>query len=291
MAFEVYENGICRIEQMEYPVVGFGTYPLKNEICSMAVTQAIKLGYRIIDTATKYKNFEPIGEALKSLDRHHFYIISKAWHNAHHSEGLNDDIKTTLKQLNTPYLDAYLLHWPNSQIPIEETLLAMEELRIKGLIRHIGLSNVTVNHLKRALEVKIPISWVQVEMHPFYYDHELLDFCQKHSITVQAWRPLNLGRISEDKLLSKIGEKYEKTPCQVSIKWILQHGCIPLPGSKNENHMQQNLDMMNFSLSKEEIQEIDQRALTGTRFRLTEEHELGFVDEFDFSYKECWPKQ
>ena len=135
----------------------------------------------------------------------------------------------------------------------------------------------------------MPISWVQVEMHPLFYEPELLEFCRNNLITVQAWRPLNLGRISEDKLLAKLGEKYGKTASQVALRWILQHGCIPLPGSKKETHMQQNLDIMNFSLSDNDMHEINQRAKAGTRFRLTLEHGLGFADEFDFSYEECWP--
>ena len=109
----------------------------------------------------------------------------------------------------------------------------MEALRIKGLMRHIGLSNVTVNHLKRALEVKVPISWVQVEMHPLYYDAELLDFCRKYSITVQAWRPLNLGLIREDKLLSRIGKKYGKNSLSggYSVDFTYEQ-CWPRNGEK-----------------------------------------------------------
>jgi diketogulonate reductase-like aldo/keto reductase len=192
--------------------------------------------------------------------------------------------------LQTDYLDAYLIHWPNSKISIEKTFAAMEELRQEKKIRHIGLSNVSVNHLKKALEIGVPITWVQVEMHPYFFDKELLDFCSKHAIAIQAWRPLNLGSVREDVLLQEIGRKYEKTACQVALRWIVQHGCIPLPGSKNEKHIRENLDILNFVLTEDDMDEIDQRALRGTRFRLTEEHGLGFSDELDFTYEECWPK-
>jgi methylglyoxal/glyoxal reductase len=290
MAIEVHSNGTCQIDNVEYPAVGFGTYPLKDKTCSTAVDQAAQSGYRIIDTATFYGNFEPIGHVLKKFGRHNFYIISKVWPDAHTPDRLNEDLKRTLKQLQTNYLDAYLLHWPNSKVSIEDTLQAMEKLRSNGSIRHIGLSNVSVNHLKRALELKIPITWVQVEMNPYFYDPELLEFCKANSITIQAWGPLGRGIISEDALLTEMGKKYGKTASQVAIRWIIQNGCIPLPGSKNSNHIQQNIEIMDFTLSQEEMQVINKRACLGKRERITADAGVGFTDEFDFSYEECWPK-
>lgn len=291
MAIQVHSNGKCRIENVEYPAVGFGTYPLKGKVCKTAVEEAAKLGYRIIDTATFYENLSPIGTALKNCGRQNFYVISKVWPNAHEKERLQADLQRTLKQLQTDYLDAYLLHWPNSKVSIEETLAAMEELRVKKLIHHIGLSNVTVNHLKRALELNIPISWVQVEMNPFFYDPQLLEFCRKHSITVQAWAPLARGRIINDPLLMDIGKKYKKTASQVALRWILQHGCLPLPGSQHKTHMQQNIEVLDFALSQEDMETINRRAANGKRERLTADARLGFCDEFDYSYEQCWPKQ
>lgn len=192
---------VCRIEGREYPAVGFGTYPLTGKICIDAVIQAISCGYRIIDTATYYNNFDSIAKALSKQERQEFYLISKVWPDQHSPENLRKDLALTLESLQTDYLDAYLLHWPNSKIPIGKTLIAMDELRKNKKIRHIGLSNVTVNHLKKALEVDVPITWVQLEMHPNYYDPKLLEFCKDHSIIVQAWRPLNLGSIIKDEIL------------------------------------------------------------------------------------------
>lgn len=211
------------------------------------------------------------------------------WHDSLSPEKLYNDLHQTLEELQTDYLDAYLIHWPNSAIPIDQTLKAMDKLRREKKIRHIGLSNVTVNHLRKVLAVGVPITWVQVEMHPHFYDKELLDFCSEHSIVVQAWRPLNLGDMREEEILAKIGKKYEKTACQVALQWIMQHGCLPLPGSQNKEHILENLDVMDFSLSNEEMEKINDRASKGKRFRLTLDHGLDFADEFDFSYNECWP--
>jgi diketogulonate reductase-like aldo/keto reductase len=291
ITLEIDGKGTCQIEGMRYPAIGFGTYRLKDEICFKAVSQAAELGYRIIDTATYYGNFIPIGKALKRLNRKNFYVISKVWPDAQTPERIKEDITTTLNQLQMTDIDAYFIHWPNSTIPIEETLHTMEDLRLKGFIRHIGLSNVTVNHLKRALELKIPILWVQVEMNPLFYDSELLAFCQDKSIGVQAWAPLSRGRISEDAMLNRIGQKYGKTASQIALKWIVQHRCIPLPASKNRSHMSQNLAIENLMLSREEMEEIDKRAKIGQRKRITPEAGMGFIDEFDFSYEQCWPKR
>jgi diketogulonate reductase-like aldo/keto reductase len=211
------ERGMCKIDGMDYPIIGFGTYPLTDKVCITAVGQAIKAGYRIIDTATYYENFDSISEALKHQDRSSYYIISKVGPDSQSAEDLCEDLAVTLKQLQTNYLDAYLLHWPNSRIPIEETLTTIEMLRRENKIRHIGLSNVTVNHLTRALAIGIPITWVQIEMHPYFLDGELLNFCKNHSIVVQAWRPLDLGHVREDAVLTEIGKKYGKTACQVAI--------------------------------------------------------------------------
>ncbi|HSX25887.1 MAG TPA: aldo/keto reductase [Chlamydiales bacterium] len=283
-------KGVCKIEGVDYPIVGFGTWALTGDICTMAVRDALEAGYRMIDTATMYKNFEGIAKALKGHDPRRLYIISKVWHDHLRPGDLRKDLHQTLERLQIDYLDTYYIHWPNSQVPIEETLGAMDELRKAGKIRHIGLSNFTVNHLKKVLEVKVPITWVQVEMHPHFYDGAFHHFCKNHGIAVQAWRPLNYGLIKDDAMLASIGKKYGKTPSQVSLRWIVQHECLPLPGSKNKAHLRENLDILDFALSKEEMQKLDQRALSGTRFRTGAENQLGFDDEFDFSYEQCWPK-
>jgi diketogulonate reductase-like aldo/keto reductase len=280
------EKGVCRIEKREYPLVGYGSY---LQMHAETVDTAAKNGYRIIDTATYYKNFEGIAEAFKEWNRKDFYIISKVWRDEQQPDDLRKDLERALEQLQMDYIDAYLLHLPNSEIPIEKTLTAMEELRRAKKIRHIGLSNVSINHIKRALEVGVPITWVQNEMHPHFYDPQLLAFCKAHGIGVQAWAPLGRGRLSRDPFLAETGKKYGKTAAQVAIRWIVQHGCIPLPGSKNPLHIQENSDIWDFELTKEEMEAIDKTASQGERERFKKEV-FGFEDEFDFSYEECWPK-
>lgn len=288
---EVFSDGIICIDGIKYPAVGFGTFPFKGEICFNAVMSACEFGYRIIDTATYYQNFEPISDILQQYSRSDFYVISKVWHNSHTRQLLREDLSITLERLQTSYLDAYFLHWPNSKVSIEESLCTLEQFRKNNQIRHIGLSNVTVNHLKRALELNIPITWIQVEMNPFYYDPELLLFCRNNGILLQAWGPLGRGRINDDDILVNIGRKHKKTPSQIAIKWIIQHGCVPLPGSKTPKHIKENIDIFDFLLTKEEMDMIDTRALIGQRERVSLDMGVGFADEFDYTYEQCWPRR
>ncbi|MFS8563427.1 MAG: aldo/keto reductase [Rhabdochlamydiaceae bacterium] len=282
------KSGMCQIDGVSYPMIGFGTYPLTGHICTQAVKEALEAGYRVIDTATRYSNFEAIAQALKDVDRGDVYIISKVWHDMLQPENVRLDLEKTLEQLQIEYLDTYLIHWPNSQVPIDKTLRAMEELRQDKKIRHIGLSNVSFNHLKKALAVGVPISWVQVEMHPYFCDFELLKLCKEKCIAVQAWSPLGRGRICDDALIAKIAKKYGKTPAQLALRWIIQHLCMPLPSSTKAKHIHENKEIADFFLAIEEMQEIDQRAKMGERKRIMKE-KAGFTDEFDFSYEECWP--
>lgn len=176
------------------------------------------------------------------------------------------------------------------RFPLEETLQAMDNLRKQGKIRHIGLSNVIVAHLERALELNIPIAWVQVEMNPLFCDEPLLLFCQEKRINIQAWGPLRRGRL-EDPLIAEIGKKYGKSSAQIALRWILQRGCIPLPGSRNPQHMRENLEITDFVLTKDEMRTIDQKARSGERERVPVAMGVGFTDEFDYTYEQCWPKR
>lgn len=282
---------LLTLNAKDLPPIGYGTWPYQGKDCEKKVEEALRLGYTILDTATYYDNFEGIAEAIQGKKRESLTLISKVWPGDQSPSDLKRDLEATLKRLNTPYIDIYLLHWPNSAIPIKETLEAMEELRSAGKIREIGVSNFTINHLKKILALNIPISWNQIELSPQFYDPEILAFCHEHGIGVQAYSPLGRGNLAEDSLLTRIGSKYGKTPAQVALRWTLQHDAVPLPGSGNPKHMAENLAVYDFELTQEEMDEINARAKNGKRNRIVAEQKLGYVDEFDFSYEECWPEE
>jgi len=282
---------LLTLNARDLPPMGYGTWPYQGKECRKKVEEALRLGYTILDTATYYDNFEGIAEAIKGKKREDLTLISKVWPSDQSPSDLKRDLEATLKRLNTSYIDIYLLHWPNSAIPIKDTLEAMEELRSSGMIREIGVSNFTINHLKKITALNIAISWNQIEFSPQFYDPELLAFCHEHGIGVQAYSPLGRGNLREDPLLTRIGSKYGKTPAQVALRWTLQHDALPLPGSGNPKHMAENLAVYDFELTQEEMDEIDARAKNGKRNRIIAEQKLGYVDEFDFSYEECWPEE
>lgn len=282
-------KGTCHIEGNDFPAVGFGTYRLKGDESIEAIRRAVVTGYRILDTATYYENFKEIARAIRGYERRDLYLISKVWYDQQAPKDLRRDFERALNELETDFLDAYFLHWPNSHIPIEDSLNAMEELRKEGRLRHIGLSNVTVNHMRRALEVGVSIQWVQVEMNPNFFDPALIKFCSEHSIAVQAWAPLLRGGVSEDSLLKDISVIHKKTASQIALRWIIQHGVLPLPSSRSEAHLKENLEVTDFFLTPQEMERIDSRAGAGTRKRVSRQVQ-GLDDEFDYRYEQCWPK-
>ncbi len=289
MIFKISEDGRCTIDNQVLPVIGFGTYPLQEKVCEEAVKTALKTGYRIIDTATMYNNFNAISHILPNVERSELFLISKVWHDSQTEINLKSDLDLTLKALGLKYLDAYLLHWPNSNNPLKPIIEKLQNFMNEGLVRYIGLSNVNVNHIKRAIDKGMKISFVQNEMNPFFYDKNLLDFCHKNNIVVQAWAPLGRGRINQASQLLALGNKYKKTPAQIALKWIVQQGCIPLPGSKNSEHIKNNFEIHDFKLTNEDMNLISDKAQVGQRERVTLEMGFGFADEFDYKYKECWP--
>lgn len=287
--FNVKEDGKCVIDGSVYNFPAYGTYPLKEKVCYRSVKNALEVGYQIFDTATAYSNFHPISQALRNKKRDSVYLISKVWHDAHAPFRLHADLQKTLTELQIDYLDAYLLHWPNKTVMIDETMEALEAFKKQGLIRHIGVSNVAVSHLLRLAELGFRPLWVQVEMSPFFCDFDLLQYCQDNQIGFQAWAPIGRGRVSKCTFLSDLGNIYSKNPAQIALKWIVQHGCLPLAGSSDMIHIQQNLNIHDFVLTEEDMAKIDERARSGKRERFTQDSVLGIADEFDFSVQDCWP--
>lgn len=240
------------------PVIGLGTWQLVGSRCERIVSKAIELGYRHFDTAELYDNESEIGRAIAHHDRASLFLTSKV-----SSENLrpNDVIRActrSLERLGTSYLDLYLIHWPNDEIPIEETMDGMQYLVEEGLVRSIGVSNFDVGRLQEAMQAsEVPVCNDQVEYHPYRPRRELPQFCAEHGIALSAYSPLARGRIRHDPVLIGIGQKYGKSPAQVSLRWLLQKGAIVLPKAGSVEHLRANMDMDGWELTPEEMQEID----------------------------------
>jgi len=239
------------------PVIGFGTWRLKGEECFKAVSTALSIGYTHIDTAAVYGNEKEVGKAIKDLNRSKLFITSKVFYfNLKHDDVVKS-CEQTLNDLETDYVDLYLMHWPNKNIPLKETMAAMQELAEQGKIRSFGVSNFTVAHLKEAISIgNIPVCVNQIEYHPYLGQEDVLEFCRQNSIVVEAFCPNAQGKVIDDPVLQRIGRTYKRTAAQVSQKWLLQKGMVVLPKSRSEKHMKENLDMFGWELSEEDMKRI-----------------------------------
>jgi diketogulonate reductase-like aldo/keto reductase len=240
----------------EMPVLGLGTWQLSGSKCEETVAEAVDLGYRHIDTAEMYENEEEVGEGLKRADREDIFLTSKVAKSHLKKDDVIESCIRSLDKLKTDYLDMYLVHWPNDEIPLTETMDAMAELVDKGLTRSVGLSNFNVGRIKDAMAVsRVPISNLQIEFHPFTDRKDIPDFCRSEGIIITAYSPLARAKVFEDETIKEIAGKYSKTPAQVSLKWLVQNGHIVIPKASSKEHLLENADL-DWQLSQEDMDRI-----------------------------------
>mgnify|MGYP001045530802 CR=1 FL=1 len=239
---------------------GLGTWKLKRNSVVDPVKWALNKEYRLIDTATFYKNEQYIGQAIKEseIPRKEIFITSKVWDT---DQGYKNTLKAfekSLENLDTEYLDLYLIHWPRKKR--NETWKALEKLYSEGRVKAIGVANFAVHHLKELIEKYEVVPAVnQFELHPFDYSDEkdLIEFCRKNNIAVEAYSPLTHGRKLNHPKLKEIAEKYNKSPVQVLIRWSLQHDFICIPKSGSEAHIRENANVFDFKLSHADMKIIN----------------------------------
>jgi len=244
---------------VQMPRLGLGTYrSAQGGDVEGAVTYALKIGYRGIDTASMYKNEEGIGRAVadSSVPRKAIFIASKVWNDEQGYDATLAACERSLRRLGTDYLDLYLVHWPRPETA--ETWRAMERLLAEGTVRAIGVCNHLRHHLESLFDTaEMPPMVDQYEFHPWLQQPELLDWCEAHDVVVQAWAPLIRGRGAEVPELVKIGERHGKSPAQVTLRWILQHGVVTIPKSIHRERIAENADLYDFALSDDEMRAID----------------------------------
>ena len=241
------------------PQLGLGTWQLEGAACVRAVTTALELGYRHIDTAEVYGNESQVGEAIRTsgIPRKDLFLTSKVWYEHADKASLRRALISSLERLGTTYLDLYLLHWPTSAVPVEETVRALTELRDQGLIRALGVSNFGPENLDRAVRSSRYVAVNQVEFHPFLYQKELLEKCAEHGITITAYSPIARGAVKGNETLEAIGNAHGKTAIQVTLRWLLDKEVVVIPKASSQPHLEANLQVFDFSLSKKETAAID----------------------------------
>ena len=242
------------------PILGLGTFDLRGQGCIEAIKTAHGLGYTHFDTAAMYANHEQIGHALQeaNVNRADLFITSKVSRNDLRYDDVLSECNKALRQLQMDYLDLYLIHWPNNNIPLTETFRAFEKLVADDKVKNIGVSNFTVARLKRAMAAAdLPITVNQVEYHPYLNQEALLNFCQRNRIALTAYSPIAKGRVMTDSVLQEIGDVHSKTPVQVTLRWLIQKEIIAIPKASSEAHMVSNMDIFDWSLSEDEMQGIN----------------------------------
>lgn len=244
---------------VKMPWLGYGTYKAQGNGLKEGLKYALNIGYRLIDTAEMYQNEEEIGKAIEesNVPREELFITSKVWNT---NQGFDNTLKSfdsSLKKLQTDYLDLYLIHWPVSGKYLD-TWKALEKIYKEGRVKAIGVSNFLIHHLQDVINNCEIIPMVnQVEFHPYLLQGELLEFCKENKIQLEAWSPLMRGRVNAIREIQDIAKKHNKTPAQVVLRWDLQHEVVTIPKSVHEERIKENSDIFDFELSKEEMRIIN----------------------------------
>jgi diketogulonate reductase-like aldo/keto reductase len=253
---------------VKIPCIGYGTWQTPNgDVAIKAVEEAIKTGYRHIDTAAIYANEDSVGKAIKEsgIGRDKIFITSKLWNSSRGYDKTLAAFDETMKKLQLEYIDLYLIHWPaaigkteNWRNENAETWRAMEKLYEEGRIRAIGVSNFLSHHLEALLETaNVKMAVDQIEFHPGMRQEKTLEFCRQNDILVEAWSPLGTGRMLANKTLGRIAGHYGKSVAQLCIRWCLQNGVLPLPKSVTPSRIAENANVFDFEISSEDMKTID----------------------------------
>jgi len=245
---------------VKMPLLGLGVYKAnEGEEVERAVKTAIFSGYRSIDTAAVYENETGVGKAVREsgVPREEIFVTTKVWNTDQGYESTLQAFEVSRKKLGFEYIDLYLVHWPVKE-KYKATWKALEKLYHDGFVRAIGVSNFHVHHLEDLMadcEVKPMVN--QVEFHPLLTQSDLRQYCHGQGIQLEAWRPLMNGNLDHQALV-ELGEKYEKTPAQIVLRWDLQNGVVTIPKSVNAHRIKENAAIFDFELSPEDMEQISQ---------------------------------
>src|SRR4051812_48111336 len=261
------------------PAIGLGTWELRGRICARLVEQALRLGYRHIDTAQVYENEREVGDGLRAsgVRRDEVFITTKVWTSHFAPHDLERSAKESLNKLRLAEVDLLLLHWPNPQVPLAETLGALAHVKQLGMARHIGVSNFTVALIEQAIAAcPEPLVCDQVEYHPYLDQTKVREACARNGMALVAYSPVAKGRIKNDRALLRIGDRYRKSAAQVCLRWLVQQNVAAIPRTSKLERLSENFEIFDFELTDADMRLIsDMGSPTG---RLTD---FGFAPKWD----------
>ncbi len=250
------------------PIIGFGTYKSTEQEGIQSMRNALKIGYRMFDTAAKYDNEKEVGKSINEsgINRKEIIVTTKLWRENLGYEEAKKAFDKSLKKLGLNYIDLYLIHWPanaknysNWQKANSDSWRAMEELQADGKIKSIGVSNFWQEHLEVLFQTANVIPAVnQIEFHPGYWQPKLTQFCKKYDIKVESWSPLARGKVFGNEVLQSIAKKHNKSTAQICLRWIIQHETIVIPKSNTLKRIEENINIFDFKLSDGEMKQINE---------------------------------
>jgi 2,5-diketo-D-gluconate reductase B len=241
------------------PTLGFGTSRLLGAEAREGVAHALALGYRHVDTARAYENEAEVGAGLRAsgVPRSEVWLTTKVWQDQLRAPDVRRSAEASLRDLGTDYVDLLLVHWPNPDIPLAETLGALQTLRAEGKARHLGVSNFPPGLLREAFALQPDLVTDQVEYHPYLAQDALLGELRPRGAFLTAYTPLAKGAVLEDPVIREIAEAHGKSPVQVTLRWFLQQeGVAAIPKAASARHREANLAVFDFALSDDEMDRI-----------------------------------
>jgi 2,5-diketo-D-gluconate reductase B len=249
------------------PILGLGTWALRGRDCARLTEQAIRIGYRHIDTAQMYDNEREVGEGVRASGlRAEVMVTTKVQPTMLAPHDLERSVKESLARLHLDAIDLLLIHWPNPRVPLVETLGAMAKMKREGYTRQIGVSNFTVALLDEANKTSSEtLVCDQIECHPFLNQDKVISACRRHRMAVVAYSPIARGGAHGNKVLERIGKAHGKTAAQVCLRWLIQQGIVVIPRTSRVERLKENFDIFDFELSDAEMREIRGLAQSGGR--------------------------
>jgi 2,5-diketo-D-gluconate reductase B len=250
------------------PALGLGTWDLHGAVCAEVVDQALRLGYRHIDTAEMYGNETEVGEGLRAsgVAREEAFITTKVWPDHLAPAALERAAKASLARLRLADVDLLLIHWPNPRIPLADTIGALCRMKEAGVARNVGVSNFTVPLIEEAVRLSTePLVTNQIEWHPFLDPSKVVAACRRHGLSVTAYSPIARGRAGNDATLARIGKRHDKTSAQASLRFLIQEGAIVIPRTERRQRLEENMAIFDFELDAGDMDEIRKLSRRGAR--------------------------
>ena len=253
-SMDVIESHGARI-----PILGFGTMTLKEDQCVQLVEASLKLGYRHLDTAQMYSNEREVGSGMRGsgLKREDIFLTTKVWFTQLASGDFERSVDESLERLALPWVDLLMIHWPNAQVPLSESIAALCKMKKAGLTKHVGVANFNVAMIEEAVKLASqPIAVLQIETHPYLGQSKVIAAARRYGMAVVGYCPLARGKVLAEAVLQRIGKAHGKTPAQVALRFLEQQQIIPIPRTSKRERLAENLGSLDLKLSEAEMAEI-----------------------------------